>query len=63
MPKPPSPTDQPTEWRSITTVRAAEFPATIPVVNASAQVRLRYAGGTIVEAGVQNRVLTIQCYA
>ncbi|MFI0420989.1 hypothetical protein [Spongiactinospora sp. 9N601] len=55
--------DQASEWRSITTVRVAEIPPTIPVVNATAQVRLQYAGGTIVEAGVQNWVLTIQRYA
>ncbi|MFI6744432.1 hypothetical protein ACIBI9_67270 [Nonomuraea sp. NPDC050451] len=54
-----------TEWRSLTTTRIMEVPPTIPVVNATAQVRLMYkaGGGALVECGLQNWVLTIFRYA
>ncbi|MEV4290284.1 hypothetical protein AB0K40_32655 [Nonomuraea bangladeshensis] len=57
--------DMGSEWKSITTTRIMEIPPTIPVVNATAQVRLKYegGGGTLVECGLQNWVLTIFRYA
>jgi hypothetical protein len=55
--------DQGTEWRSLTTTRIMEFPPAMTTKNAAAQVRIMYKGGTIVECGLQNWVLTIFRYA
>jgi hypothetical protein len=57
--------DQGTEWRSVTTTRVMEFSPTMTTKNATAQVRIMYkgGGGTIVECGLQNWVLTIFRYA
>lgn len=52
-----------TEWRSVTTTRIMEIPPTIPVVDATAQVRVKYAGGTLAECGLQNWTLTLLRYA
>ncbi|WP_283134661.1 hypothetical protein [Rhizohabitans arisaemae] len=52
-----------TEWRSVSTTRIMEIPPTIPLVNATAQVRVKYSGGTLVECGLQNWSLTLFRYA
>jgi len=50
------------EWRSVTTTRIMEFPAQLPLVDATAQVQVQYKGGKLVECGLQNWVLTIFRY-